>query len=240
MLDPFIFVVGKHSMYQLYYWPGLPGRGEFIRLVLEHAKVAYEDIGLRQGFEPIVAMKQTIAGFAPPYFVHGETTLAQMPAICMYLGQRHGLCPADHGDSTRVLQLLLTISDTLSEIHDLHHPLSIAKTYEQQKDAALQCAQEFHQNRLQQWITFYSKLLIEQNWLVRNNLSVADLALFQLVSGIEYAFPTAFIKLISPELLQHQAHTRRLQPLKNYLNSSRRQPFNETGIFRHYKELDLA
>jgi len=226
-------------MYQLYYWPGLPGRGEFIRLVLEHAEVAYEDIGVNQGFEPIVAMKQTAAGFAPPYLVHGEFTLAQMPAICIYLGQRHGLCPTDPACSARVLQLLLTISDTVSEIHDLHHPVSIAQTYEQQKDVAQQCAKEFHQNRLQQWIAFYSKLLLGRNWLVKNQLSVADLALFQLVSGIEYAFPRAFAKLMSPELLHHQAQTRKIETIKNYLDSSRRQSFNEAGIFRHYPELDL-
>ena len=187
-------------MYQLYYWPGLPGRGEFVRLVLEQANIPYDDIGTIQGFEPIAAMKQSIAGFAPPYFVHNKVTIAQMPAICMYLGKRHNLWPTQDSSSARALQLLLTISDTVSEIHDLHHPISIAKTYEQQQEFAKQCAIEFHQSRLQQWIGFYTQLLKASNWLVDDQLSAVDLCLFQLCSGIEYAFPNAYSQNNEPRI----------------------------------------
>ena len=31
--------------YRLYYWPGIQGRGEFIRLLLEEAGAAYIDVG---------------------------------------------------------------------------------------------------------------------------------------------------------------------------------------------------
>ena len=31
--------------YELYYWPNIPGRGEFVRLVLEEARAPYRDVG---------------------------------------------------------------------------------------------------------------------------------------------------------------------------------------------------
>lgn len=33
-----------HPPYELLYWPGIPGRGEFIRLVFEASGVSYKDV----------------------------------------------------------------------------------------------------------------------------------------------------------------------------------------------------
>ena len=33
-------------MYELYYWPGIQGRGQFVRLALEYAGAKYVDIAL--------------------------------------------------------------------------------------------------------------------------------------------------------------------------------------------------
>ena len=35
---------GTQPVYELLYWPGIPGRGEFIRLAFEAAGVSYKDV----------------------------------------------------------------------------------------------------------------------------------------------------------------------------------------------------
>jgi hypothetical protein len=38
--------------YELYYWPTVQGRGEFVRLALEEAGADYIDVGRRRGRAP--------------------------------------------------------------------------------------------------------------------------------------------------------------------------------------------
>jgi len=227
-------------MYSLYYWPGLPGRGEFVRLVLEQAGVPYHDVGMAQGVEPILAMRDTVAGFAPPYLEDGEDVLAQVPAICLYLGQKHGLVPAEQFAQAKALQLFLSVMDVVGEVHDTHHPIDVALTYEAQKEAASLRAAVLVNGRLARWMRYFVRAIESNNFLQENTLSIADLALFQLVRGLEYAFPKAFKKHIPQVLLQHRNRVAELPRISQYLNSDRRQGFNETGIFRCYPELDLS
>src|ERR687895_15573 len=37
----------RSMSYELYYWPGIPGRGEFVRLALEDAGAEYVDVARR-------------------------------------------------------------------------------------------------------------------------------------------------------------------------------------------------
>ena len=59
--------------YQLYYWPSIQGRGEFVRLALEDAGTRYEDVArgrngvpayvlYRPGREPLVLSEVLHAG----------------------------------------------------------------------------------------------------------------------------------------------------------------------------------
>jgi glutathione S-transferase len=227
-------------MYELYYWPGLPGRGEFIRLVLEQAGQPYRDVGPESGVEAVVAMRNTRAGFAPPFLKDEALVLAQVPAICYYLGQKHGLVPEDPAGSARVSQLFLSVMDVVTEVHDTHHPISVALAYEAQKTEAKHRASEFLSARLENWMGFFVETMTDNEWLVSNTLSISDLALFQLVEGLAYAFPNGSRQLVPVELKDHQQRVANLPGLADYLGSSRRQAFNENGIFRRYPELDLA
>ncbi len=226
-------------MYELYYWPGLPGRGEFIRLVLELAGVEYLDIGPEQGVEPVLALRGSAVGFAPPYLKDGHHILAQVPAVCFYLGRKHGLVPENELEASRVNQLFLTVMDVVDEVHDTHHPIDVALTYEEQKPQAVLRASGFVNGRLQSWLRFFEQALAERDWLVSENVCIADLALFQLTTGLEYAFPNAMAKSQPRALANHQNRVAELPNMATYLKSDRRQTFNQSGIFRQYPELDI-
>ena len=76
--------------------------------------------------------------------------------------------------------------------------------------------------------------------MLGEDASYADLAAFQIVEGLRYAFPRAMghaKRKISKLLALHERVASRPR-LAGYLASDRRLPFNERGIFRHYPELD--
>lgn len=236
-------------MYTLIYWPFLQGRGEFVRLVLEDAGVAYDDLARRSEAGGVAAVRahlhgqgEGMPGFAPPFLIHDDLKLAETPAICAYLGQRHGLAPEGEGARAQALQLQLSISDVVTEVHDTHHPLGASLYYEDQKEGALQRARDFRGQRLEVWLSYFEKVLGHSGgpYLLGAELSYPDLGLFQLVEGLKYAFPNAVRPVLAqcPQLVKLHGKVRERPRLAEYLASDRRLPFNQEGIFRHYPELD--
>jgi glutathione S-transferase len=233
--------------YELFYWPGVPGRGEFVRLALEDAAAAYVDVARKSG---TASMTRLMAGagpglapFGPPFLRSGRLVIAQTANILAWLAPRHRLVPA--GDAARVHahQLQLTIADFIVEIHDTHHPIAGGLYYEDQRPEAKRRAAVFLAERLPKFLGYFERA-IERNdgkhMLGRGNTYV-DLSMFQVMSGLAYAFPRAMAKLAR--------RTRRLEALRErvagrpriaaYLQSERRIEFNQHGLFRHYPELDL-
>lgn len=239
--------------YQLYYWPMLPGRGEFVRLVFEEAGVPYTDVARlpeEQG-GGIQALMPFIRGerpgqpaYAPPILVHKDLVLAQTAVICAYVGERHGLSPDHPGQRMQALQLQLTVADVVDEAHDTHHPVSVTLYYEDQKEAAREASKQFLDQRLPRFLPYFERVL-ERNggtWLIGDSLSYADLSLFQLLEGLAYAFPRGFAKVTesTPGLLALRARVANRPRIAEYLACDRRLAFNEDGVFRHYPELDLG
>ncbi len=238
-------------MYRLIYWPTLQGRGEFVRLVLEDAGVPYDDVARQPeseggGMAAVRALLhgqgEVMPGFAPPFLVHEQLTLAQMPVICAYLGQRHGLAPETDALHMRALQLQVTISDVVSETHDTHHPVSSALYYEDQKQAALQAASLFRERRLPVWLRFFDRVLERSGGphVFGDRISYVDLGLFQLIEGLKYAFPIVMKGALAdvPRITALHQRVAARPRVAEYLASERRIPFNEHGIFRYYPELD--
>ncbi len=239
--------------YQLYYWPTIPGRGEFVRLVLEEAAAPYVDVARRPsaeggGIEAVVAF---YAGrheghpiFAPPVLQHGDLVLAQTAAICDFLGRRHGLTPADEAGAAHALELQLTLADLVNEAHDTHHPLGAALYYEDQKPEAKRRAAQFTAERMPRYLGYFERVLRHHgdDWLVGSAITHADLSLFQALEGLEYAFPRTFARASpdTPRLLAHRERVRTRPRIAAYLASERRMAFNEEGIFRRYAELDAG
>jgi len=236
--------------YELYYWPGLQGRGEFARLVLEDAGADYVDIGRDKGgvAKLMAAMNNGLDGvrpFAPPFLRAGKLVVAQTANITRYLGEQLGLAPTTERDRLFAATIALTIADLVAEVHDTHHPITVEAAYESQKAAAKKRAAAFREERIPKFTGWLESILDankagKREVLVGKRASYADLSAFQVVCGLEYAFPNAMKK--------RQRHLPRLYALRDrvaarprlaaYLASPRRLPFNETGIFRHYPELD--
>jgi len=238
--------------YELYYWPGIQGRGEFVRLALEEAGADYVDVARGSGkLGGMAAMTRLLDSaaeerppFAPPFLRAGRLLIAQTANILLFLGARHGLAPSDEAGRLWTHQLQLTIADMVVEAHDTHHPIASGLYYEDQKREALRRAEDFRQTRLPKFLGYFEAVL-ERNprgpgHLVGARLSYADLSLFQLVDGLGYAFPKAMKRRARryPEVMALHARVAKRKRIAQYLASPRRIPFNEDGIFRQYRELD--
>jgi len=236
--------------YELHYWPGIQGRGEFVRLALEEAGADYVDVARvpasEGGGERALLQKLRALApppFAPPVLVAGEFVLAQTANILLFLGARHGLAPTDEAGRLWVNQLQLTFTDLVKEAHDIHHPISGSLYYEDQKDAAKANAVAFRRERLPKYLGYFERILESAGpWLAGEAVSYADLSLFQAVRGLQYALPQAMAAL-APRIGRALALADRIEArpkIARYLASPRRIAFNEAGIFRHYPELDGA
>jgi glutathione S-transferase len=233
--------------YQLFYWPEIEGRGEFVRLALEDAGAAYDDVARKgSGEERMMAI---IAGknekrppFAPPFLKAGKLTIAHVAEILFYLGPRLKLSPRDEAGRLWLHQLQLTVTDFVKEIHDTHHPLGSALYYEDAKPEAKRYTENFLSGRAPRYLGYFEKVLGKSGgpWLLGRKFTYVDLSMFQLIKGLRYAFPKAMqrIERAIPGLVGVHDRVAKRPNIKAYLASPRRIAFNEMGIFRHYPELD--
>ncbi len=233
--------------YKLWYWPSIQGRGEFVRLALEAAEIAYEDCARTVGEEGLLADLNDRTGrtpFAPPYLELDGLVIAQVANILMYLGERHGLAPSTMADRLWLNQLQLTIADLVAEVHNVHHPVAMMDYYDDQKPEAARAAKQFREERLPKFLGHFEDAAQANpgDWLIDHRWSYADTSLFQIVEGLRYMFPRR-MKTLEPEypnLIRIHDQVAELPGIKAYLKSERRIAFNTDGIFRHYSELDAA
>jgi glutathione S-transferase len=233
--------------YQLYYWPTIQGRGEYVRLALEDANAAYTDVARgRGGTAAMMKIMEATSGtppFAPPFLKAGKLVIGQTANILLYLGTRHGLAPKAEAGKLWVHQLQLTIADFVLEVHDTHHPLGPSLYYENQKAPAKKRTADFWDSRVPKYLGYFEQLLKANGgaYVTGRRVTYADLSLFQIVEGLRYAFPkrmTAFERKI-PRLVELRDRVAERPNIRAYLASERRIAFNEDGIFRRYKALDL-
>ena len=233
--------------YELYYWAGIQGRGEYVRLALEEAGAEYVDVAhSERGMAAMIGMMEARSGtppFAPPFLKAGKLVIGQTANILLYLGSRHGLAPKEEAGRLWVHQLQLTIADFVVEIHDTHHPIGVSLYYEDQRGPAKKRTGEFWRERVPKYLGYFEQLLRSNggSYLAGRRLTYADLSLFQIVEGLRYAFPKrmkAFERRI-PGLVDLHDRVAARPNIKAYLASDRRIAFNEDGIFRRYKALDI-
>jgi glutathione S-transferase len=232
--------------YELYYWPGIQGRGEYVRLALEDAGADYADVA--RGSRGMAAMTKMMGPrpgtppFAPPFLKVGKLVIGQTANILLYLGSRHGLAPKTEAGRLSVHQLQLTITDLVLEVHDTHHPLGPSLYYEDQRAPAKKRSEEFWNERVPRYLGYFEQMFRDNggSYVTGRRITYVDLSLFQIVEGLRYAFPRrmkAFEREI-PGLIELHDRVAVRPNIKAYLASNRRIAFNEDGIFRHYKELD--
>lgn len=233
--------------YQLFYWPEIQGRGEFVRLALEDAGADYEDVARKRGgMERMLAIMEGVREkrppFAPPFLRAGKLTVAQVAEILLYLGPRLKLAPRDEAGRLWLHQLQLTVTDFVKEVHDTHHPVGTGLYYEDQKPEARRYSQGFLEERAPKYLGYFEQVLEKSGgpWLLGRKFTYIDLSMFQLVEGMRYAFPKGSkrIERDIPGLVGVRDRVAERPGIKAYLASDRRIPFNESGIFRCYPELD--
>ena len=237
---------------ELYYWPTIQGRGEFVRLLLEEAGVDYIDVARGKG--GMAAMMRFLEGeepgalpFAPPFVKVGDAVVSQTATILAYLAPKLGLVPDDEALRAEASQIQLTIADFVGESHDTHHPIAGRLYYEDQKREAKRRAQDFVKERMPKYLGWLEDVLARNEksdgrWLVGRDLTYVDLSAFQVVEGLRYAFPNAMARLEPkiPRLVGLRDRVAWRPRIVTYLESERRLPFNQEGIFRRYRELDAA
>ena len=235
--------------YELYYWPSIQGRGEFVRLALEEAGADYLDVARlpKQGVPALMQFlgdkPQERPPFAPPFLKAGKLVIAQTANILLFLGPRLGLVPKVEASRLWAHQLQLTVSDWLVEAHDAHHPIGGAFYYEDQKPESKRRSAHFTAERLPKFLGYFERVLAREKggWLLGKAFSYTDLSLFQMIAGLRYAFPRAMERLEPkyPRSVALHGHVASRPRIAAYLASKRRIAFNQHGIFRHYPELDV-
>lgn len=239
--------------YELFYWPGIQGRGEFVRLALEDAGAEYVDVARQPEADGggVPALMKMMQGpelerppFAPPFLKDGERVLSQTANILQYLGPKIGLAPTDEAGRLWAHQLQLLIADFVKEAHDTHHPLGSSLYYEDQKPESLRYSKIFLSTRLPKYLGYLERVL-ERNsqgpyYMVGDAPTYVDTSVFQIIEGMRYAFPKAMAEAEAavPKLVALHDRVARRSRLAAYLASNRRIAFNEKGIFRKYPELD--
>ncbi len=232
--------------YEFFYWPSIPGRGEFVRLALEEGEADYVDVARKSG---IAGMMRIMEGagtktvpYAPPFLRAGKLVIGQSANILLYLGSRHDLAPKAEAGRLWVHQLQLTLADFVKEIHDTHHPIAASLYYEDQQAEAKRYSDYFLKERVPKYLGYFDRVIKKSGgpFLTGRKLTYADLSLFQVISGLRFAFPNAMKsaeKKVARALEVHDLVIARPR-IEAYLNSKRRIPFNQSGIFRAYRELD--
>lgn len=232
--------------YRLWYWPGIQGRGEFVRLALEAAGIDYRDCAREQGVEAMIANMASYPRppFAPPYLELDGRAIAQVAEILLFLGEKHGLAPSNMADRLWCHQVQLTIADIVAEAHNIHHPVDVGAYYEEQKPEAARAAAQFRDERMPKFLAWFEHAAScnEGEWMIDGRWTYVDCSLFQLWEGLSYMFPQRMATLAPryPGLKRVHDLVAGLPGIKGYLKSDRRLPFNTQGIFRHYPELDAA
>lgn len=237
------------AAYELFYWPGIQGRGEFVRLALEDAGAEYFDVArTRTGMSEMMKLLRPgggasrIAPFAPPFLRSGDLVIAQTANILAWLAPRLDLVPRDDASRALALEIQLTIADAVAEAHETHHPIDVGKYYEDQKREAVKRAAGFTRARIPKFLGWLEGALASTGgpWLLGAAFSYADLSAFQLVEGLSYAFPNTMRRVSRsiPRLRELRTRVAERPRIAAYLVSDRRIPFNEDGIFRHYPALD--
>ena len=246
-------MANNQTGYELYYWPGIQGRGEFVRLALEDAGAAYRDVAREPGGMKALQRLLQAAGtpsapapYAPPFLRHRKLLIAQTSAILHYLGPRLQLVAASEAGRFAALQYQLTIADWVDEVHDTHHPIAVSLYYKDQKREAVRRSRDFCEQRLPKYLGYFEAALKAgpgkngRKYLGGARCCYADLSLFQMVAGLRYAFPETFARAArkAPRVLALAQRIEDRPGIAAYLSSPRRLPWNEHGIFRHYPELD--
>ena len=240
------------TTYELFYWPEIQGRGEFIRLAFEEAGAAYVDVARlpaeKGGGVPALMSVLAAKGapglrpFAPPIVRFEGKVVAQHALVLHVLAPRLGLVADDEASRLEAHQAQLTIGDLLQNVHEVHHPLGPGLYYEDQLEEAKRAAAGFVKERIPKYLGWVEDIVRRGSGdhVVGGRFSYVDLSVFQVIEGLTYAFPNAMKRFSTeiPRLLAIRDAVASRPRVAAYLASPRRIAWSKHGLFRHYPELD--
>ncbi|KAF9052334.1 glutathione S-transferase-like protein [Hymenopellis radicata] len=259
--------IRKMTPYKLFYWPGKPGRGEFVRLAFEYTGTLYVEMNDRSKVVSTITNAQNTGGappaFAPPGLeLPSGRVICQTPSILNYLAPTLGLAGWDKEDGAKldedekeeiracVNQVVLTALDLNNEVHHTRHPIARSLDYEDQKSAAAERSKDFRATRLPKYFQYFQDVLStnpankdnsDGPFCVSKHTTTADLTVSHMVDGLMFAFPKRMTALRDsgkyPLVFKLQERVNSGDRIKAYHASERRLPLSN-GIFRHYPELD--
>jgi glutathione S-transferase len=237
--------------YELYYWPHIQGRGEYVRLALEEGEADYVDVARlpesEGGGRPAVAKllqdaSNTHPPFAPPLLKAGKLIVSHTANVLQYLGPRLRLVPRVEAQRLYAHGLQLTITDFVREAHDVHHPIANSVYYEDQKPESLRRSGHFKNERLTKFTNYFETVLTRSGgrFMLGKSLSYVDLSMFQVMASLNYAFPRAMAGMGAkiPRLTALHDLVAARPRIARYLASPARLAFSTHDLMRHYPELD--
>ena len=227
--------------------PAIQGRGEFVRLALEAAGIAYVDCAREQGADALV---EDMKARAP--------VRAVRPALSRH--RRHGpragrahpdsisatprLAPRDEATLFWTIQLQLTVTDMVAEVHNVHHPVALDGLLRRPETRGGALADGIPRKAHAQVPRLFRRAAgaIDGDWRrgQRNGRRCRHLACSSWSRGCATCSPSGWrrSRAIIPALIALHDRVAALPGIAAYLKSDRRIAFNEDGIFRHYPELD--
>jgi glutathione S-transferase len=195
------------------------GRGEFLRLMLEDAKISYKDTGtdlygpsgmmdaFRGSVDAVTAdeKSQPFPLLYPPAILHRpvggdgcqQIMVNQVGACMIYLGDELGYAPTTHAEKARANCVLLNSLDYISEGRSSFHPVDNKKSYKDQKDEGDRKSKLFSQDRMLVYLHYFNKI-VKKNGKSQSpiaggsNITYADFALFQVVDATAFQFNSEF------------------------------------------------
>jgi glutathione S-transferase len=212
---------------------------------MEAGELEYEDMAREESADALVEdlhAREGVRPFAPPYLVDDDVVIGQTALILTYLSDKEGLGSGDLAIDLGLVQLQLDIADFVEEVHSVHHPIASSKYYSEQMEAAFERAEDFRANRLPKYLIHFDNAVAANGgpFLLGDQWSHVDTSLFQVMEGLDYAFPNLMRRMQGtwPNLEGLQRAVPDIEGVAAYLASERRMEFNQDGIFRHYEELD--
>jgi len=232
----------KEVPWELYYWASIKdgknrmiGRGEFVRLLFEAAGVPFVDHGVQDPSSVAAFVfggnKDGFPVFAPPIIKKGDFVLFSTPTIMRYLGKQFGLYPKSGEDEAHADAVMELATDFIAEGRLVFHPKCFIASYYEQIEESKPYVAWFEDQRLGKFLNHFEKLLNynetrfrSSGFVVGNELTYADIALFHVLDAAQNQFPQAFEKVISAttHLRPFMTKIRELPRVSAYLASDRR------------------
>jgi len=222
----------------LWYWPGIKGRGEYIRLIFEEAGVPYVDAGVKHGFQAVIdwTWQGGNTGFpvrAPPAVVHGDYVVCNTPAIQAYLGKKFGLYPQDAEQGGHVDQLLAIVTDAVAEGRLAFHPKDFYASHKTQVEESKPYVEQYGKQRLPKYMEYFESLLArnqESGFLVGDKLTVADLAVYHYLAAAQQHYGQYYDAQAAPLCKAFQARVAARPRIAAYLASDRCLPWDADSM----------